>query len=40
MRKSKFTEEQIITAIKRHEAGLKTAELCRELGISQGTFYK
>jgi putative transposase len=40
MRKSKFTEEQIITTIKRHESGVKTADLCRELGISQGTFYK
>ena len=40
MRKSKFTEEQIITTIKRHESGVKTANLCRELGISQGTFYK
>ncbi len=40
MKKSRFTEEQIISAIKRQESGEKTVSLCRDLGISQGTFYK
>lgn len=37
--KKRFTEEQIIKSIKRHEAGAKVDDLCRELGISSGTFY-
>lgn len=37
--KKRFTEEQIIKAIKQHEAGTKVEELCRQLGISNGTFY-
>lgn len=40
MKKSRYTEEQIITAIKRQEAGEETVNICRELGICQGTFYK
>ena len=40
MKRSRFTQEQMITAIKRHESGQKTVDICRELGISQGTFYK
>lgn len=39
MKKKRYTEEQIIGAIKRHESGVKVDDLCRELGISQGTFY-
>ena len=39
MKKSRFTEEQIIGIVKQHEAGLKTADLCREHGISAATFY-
>jgi putative transposase len=39
MKKSRYTEEQIIGILKRHEAGLKTAELCRKHGISAVTFY-
>lgn len=40
MKRSKFTEEQIIGAIKQHEAGTKTQDICRKLGISEQTFYK
>lgn len=39
MKKSKFTESQIIKAIKENEAGRSIDEICRELGISTGTFY-
>ena len=34
------TEEQIIGVLKESEAGVKTSELCRKHGISEGTFYK
>ena len=40
MRKSRFTEAQIIGMIKEQEAGLPTAELCRNHGLSPATFYK
>ncbi|WP_275719116.1 IS3 family transposase [Ralstonia solanacearum] len=40
MKKSRFTNSQIIEALKRVEAGLAVPELCRELGISTATFYK
>jgi len=40
MKKSKFSDGQIIEALKRAEGGLSVPELCRELGISSATFYK
>jgi putative transposase len=39
MRTSRFTEEQIVAALKEHEAGTSTTELCRRLGISTQTLY-
>ena len=39
MKKTRFTETQIIAAIKRQEAGAKISDLSRELGISEATFY-
>ncbi|NKJ02375.1 putative transposase [Novosphingobium sp. SG707] len=40
MRKSRFTEAQIIGMIKEQEAGLPTVEVCRKHGLSAATFYK
>jgi putative transposase len=39
MKKSRYTEEQIIGILKQHEAGVKTSDLCREHGIGEATFY-
>ncbi|KVO61499.1 transposase [Burkholderia stagnalis] len=40
MKKSRFTDSQIMDALKRVESGLAVPDLCRELGISTATFYK
>ena len=40
MRKSKFTEEQIVAALKLAESGAKVGEVCRKLGVSEQTFYR
>lgn len=39
MKKSKFTEAQIIFALKQAETGVKVEEVCRKMGISEATFY-
>lgn len=39
MKRSRFTEDQIIGVLKEHQAGIPTAELCRKYGISDATFY-
>jgi len=37
--KKRYTEEQIIKALKLNEAGTKVDDICRDLGIASGTFY-
>jgi putative transposase len=39
MKKSRFTETQIVAAIKKQESGIPVKEICRELGISDQTFF-
>ena len=40
MKKSRFTDSQILTELKQGEAGTPVSQLCREHGISSATFYK
>jgi putative transposase len=40
MKRSRFTEEQIIGILKEQEAGQRTADVCRRHGVSEATFYK
>jgi len=40
MKRSRFSEEQIIGILKEHQAGMTAAELCRKHGVSDATFYK
>jgi len=40
MRKSRYSEEQIIGMLREHDAGVSTKEICRKYGISDATFYK
>jgi putative transposase len=39
MKRSKFSEEQVIAILREQEAGAKTADVCRKHGISSATFY-
>ena len=40
MRKSRFSEEQIVKILKLHENGLQVSEICRQHGISEQTYYR
>ncbi len=40
MKRSRFSEEQIIAMLKEQEAGVPTAQVCRPAGVSSATFYK
>ena len=40
MKKSRFTESQIIAALKKQQQGMSVSDICREMGISQPTFYQ
>lgn len=39
MKRTRFSESQIVAAIKKQESGISTKDVCRELGISEATFY-
>ena len=39
MKRNRFTETQIVTILKKQESGIKIADICRENGISDATFY-
>jgi len=40
MKRTKFSEQQIITILKESESGMKVADLCRQHGMGQSTFFK
>jgi len=40
MKRSRFSEEQVIAVLKEQEAGMATADVCRRHGVSSATFYK
>lgn len=40
MKRSRFTQEQVIGVLREHQAGAAAADLCRKHGISDATFYK
>ena len=40
MRKSRFTDEQIVSIVAEHDGGTRTEEICRRHGVSRNTFYK
>jgi len=40
MRRSRFSDEQIIGILKEHQAGMSAADLCRKYGVSDATIYK
>jgi putative transposase len=40
LKKSRFTEEQIVHALRRAEAGTPAVEVCRKLGVTEQTFYR
>jgi len=39
MKRSKFSDEQIACALRQHEAGIPAADICRQLDVSEATFY-
>ena len=40
MKKSRYTDSQILSILKQNESGISVADLCREHGMSSATFYK